>query len=112
MTVAAPARRPARASRRQPGASESQRVGMLLWSIVGSYLVADLTAGWVARLLVSVAHLQNGEAMILTSMLAIVACSALVVWAFAHRSPLRASIVLLVWVAIGFALDWFVGAIQ
>ena len=84
------------------------RAVLLLWSVAGSYLVADLAAGWAARLLVGLGHWQDGEAVILTSLLAIAICAALVVWVFAHRSPVRATLILLLLTVFGLALECFI----
>ena len=99
---------PAIARPNGPSALGVKRAALLLLAIAGSYVASNTFAGWAARLLVGLAQWQAGEAVILTSLTAIVACAALVVWVFSHRGLARAIVILFAWSLLGFALDWIV----
>jgi hypothetical protein len=105
MTAAGPAGTAPRPAGRRITAG---RVALLLSTIAGSYWVANVVTGWLARLLVAAAGWQNGEATILSCLIGIIVCAALVVWVFAHRSPIRACLALLAWGAIATGVGWVV----
>jgi hypothetical protein len=105
VTAAGPAETAPRPTVRRTTAG---RVALLLWTIAASYWVTNVVAGWLARLLVAAAGWQNGEATILSCLIGIIVCAVLVVWVFAHRSSIRASVALLALGAIATGIEWLV----